>query len=210
MTDPLGMGLEPGDHHYRAFVGAPDRYDILGALQFNLLTSLGLREHHSLLDIGCGSLRAGRLFIPYLLPGNYYGVEPEQWLVDEAIKNELGADLIRIKRPSFRFSNEFRFSHFGPRFDYLLAQSIFTHAARSQISACLTSARQVMHDNSLLVANYLWGDHDHEGTGWTYPGCVTYTQHTMTALAQDHGFSFTAYEYPHPAGVSWILLRPRS
>ena len=44
--------FEAGSAHYRGFVGAPERYDILGALQFKLLTTLGLREYHSLLDIG--------------------------------------------------------------------------------------------------------------------------------------------------------------
>src|SRR5690242_11872125 len=80
VEDQRGLGLGAGDPHYRSFVGPPERYDLLAALQFNLLTSLGLREYHSLLDIGCGSLRAGRLFMTYLLPGNYCGVEPEQWL----------------------------------------------------------------------------------------------------------------------------------
>jgi len=55
----LGLDLETGSKHYRAFVGPPDKYDLVSAMQFNLLTSLGLRECHHLLDIGCGSLRAG-------------------------------------------------------------------------------------------------------------------------------------------------------
>src|SRR5438128_572554 len=51
-------------------------HDLAAAFQFNLLTRLGLREEDYLLDIGCGALRAGRLFITYLLPGRYFGVEP--------------------------------------------------------------------------------------------------------------------------------------
>ena len=71
-----------GSHHYRAFVGLPQKYDLVAANQFCILTTLGLRENHKLLDIGCGSLRGGRLFIPYLLPNGYYGIEPEKWLID--------------------------------------------------------------------------------------------------------------------------------
>jgi hypothetical protein len=56
---------------YRSYVGPSDEYDIMGATQFNLLTSLGLRENHTLLDFGCGSLRAGRLFITYLTKSRY-------------------------------------------------------------------------------------------------------------------------------------------
>jgi hypothetical protein len=58
--------LSPGSRHYTAFVGPPQQYDFMGATQFRLLTTLGLREHHRLLD-----LRAGRLLIPYLLPDRY-------------------------------------------------------------------------------------------------------------------------------------------
>ena len=46
-------------NHYKAYVGPPSVYDLVGAMQFNLLTSFGLRDFHKLLDIGCGSLRAG-------------------------------------------------------------------------------------------------------------------------------------------------------
>ena len=86
----LGKSLAPGSRHYRAYVGPPTDYDLVGAMQFNLLTNLGLREEHYLLDIGCGSLRAGKLLIPYLVPGRYFGIEPERWLIEEGIDNELG------------------------------------------------------------------------------------------------------------------------
>ncbi len=124
----LGLGLKPGDSHYRAYVGPPEDYDLIAAMTFNLLTTLGLRQHHSLIDIGCGSLRIGRLLIPYLNEGKYFGLEPNEWLVDEGIKRELGEALVRIKRPTFFFSD-------SPEtviraklsFDFALAQSIFSH-----------------------------------------------------------------------------------
>jgi len=70
--EDLGLGLKPGDPQYRAYVGPPEDYDLIAAMTFNLLTTLGLRQHHSLLDIGCGSLRIGRLLIPYLNQGKYF------------------------------------------------------------------------------------------------------------------------------------------
>ena len=80
--EDLGAGLKPGDPHYRAYVGPPEDYDLIAAMTFNLLTTLGLRQHHSLLDVGCGSLRIGRLLIPYLNRKKYFGLEPHQWLVE--------------------------------------------------------------------------------------------------------------------------------
>ena len=73
----LGIDLPAGNLHYRAYVGPPEKYDLLGALQFQVLTNLGLREYHKLLEVGCGSLRVGRLLVPYLIDGNYYAIEPK-------------------------------------------------------------------------------------------------------------------------------------
>src|SRR5687768_2590652 len=70
---------------YRTHTGDEELYDVRAALQFNLLTMLGLRDEHYLLDIGCGSLCAGRLLIPYLRPGRYFGIEPMEWLVKKGI-----------------------------------------------------------------------------------------------------------------------------
>ena len=101
--EDLGLGLKPGDPQYRAYVGPPEDYDLIAAMAFNLLTTLGLRQHHSLLDIGCGSLRIGRLLIPYLNRGKYFGLEPNEWLVEEGIRRELGDTLVQIKQPTFFF-----------------------------------------------------------------------------------------------------------
>jgi hypothetical protein len=83
------LALAGGSRHFRAYVGPPGQFDFMGATQFRLLTTLGLREHHSLLDFGCGSLRAVRLLIPYLLPGRYYGLEPNRWLIEDGINTQL-------------------------------------------------------------------------------------------------------------------------
>src|SRR4051812_31216030 len=62
--------------YYRLTVGNRTRYDLMGATQFALLFALGLRESHTVCDVGCGSLRAGRLLIPYLEADRYCGIEP--------------------------------------------------------------------------------------------------------------------------------------
>ncbi|HLG14777.1 MAG TPA: class I SAM-dependent methyltransferase [Blastocatellia bacterium] len=198
-------GLKAGDRHYRAWVGQPERYDLLGALQFNLLTTLGLREFHRVLDIGCGSLRAGRLLIPYLLPGHYCGVEPEAWLIEEATEFELTPSLIKLKQPVFRATRDFNFEGLG-LFDYVIAQSIFSHASLHQITVCLAAIRNVIKQDGLCVVNYLVGESDYSGTEWAYPECVSYKPETMCGLVEAAGFGLRHLVYPHPAGLSWILV----
>lgn len=204
----VGHGLRAGARHYRAFVGPTGKFDLVSAMQFNLLTSLGLREHHCLLDIGCGSLRAARLFIPYLLPGRYFGVEPERWLVEEGIRHELGRDLFRIKRPSFLYDESFRFGAFGRTFDFLLAQSVFSHAATAQIAACLREARRVMQPSSIFAATFVSGDCDYAGDEWVYPGVVTYRLDRIVELAADAGLACERLEWSHPNGQTWVRLTP--
>jgi SAM-dependent methyltransferase len=111
---------------HRAYVGPPDFYDRLGAMQFSLLTLLGMREHHRVLDVGCGSLRVGRLLIPFLQEERYYGIDPNRWLIEDAMKYEIAGEAIQNKKPTFLFDGSLTLSHFMVRFDYLLAISICT------------------------------------------------------------------------------------
>jgi len=201
-----GKGLRPGARHYRAFVGWPETYDIVSAMQFNLLTQLGLREHHTLLDIGCGSLRAGRLFIPYLMPGRYFGMEPNNWLVEDGIKHEIGQDMINLKRPKFNNDSEFTLSEFGQTFDFIVAQSIFSHAAPAQIARCLKEARDVMTPTSIFAATFVRGTENHAGNTWVYPGCVQYTLDYMTDISAQHGLACVPIGWKHPNNQSWVVI----
>ena len=198
-------GPKAGDKHYRAFVGAPDGYDILAALQFNLLTTLGLVETHHVLDVGCGSFCAGRLLIPYLLPKHYCGLEPEEWLVRQAIENELGQDLVRIKQPAFSNNAAFELTIFGRRFDFILAESIFSHAAASQISACLHAAARCLNPSGLMAASFALGDDDYTGSEWVSPQRVRYTEAGIARLATEAGLAMRIIEWPHPE-ETWMLL----
>ncbi len=194
-----------GSPRYRAFVGPPETFDTSGAAQFSLLTFLGLRQHHYLLDVGCGSLRGGRLFIPYLLPGRYFGIEPEQWLIDEGIAHEVGEDLVAIKRPRFSNTPDFNLGLFGRRFDFILAQSVFSHAPISQVRTCLGQASKVMEPGGFFAATFVMADEDYHGDEWVYPRCVTYSLDTMMRLAREQGLACKLIEWPHPAQQTWLV-----
>ncbi|MGH9788158.1 MAG: class I SAM-dependent methyltransferase [Candidatus Acidiferrales bacterium] len=202
--EKLGRGLPPGE--YREFVGPPEVYDLVSHLQFNLLTLLGLREEHTLLDIGCGSLRGGRLFILYLLPGRYCGIEPNAWLVEEGIKNELGRELVEMKRPRFSHGAGFACTEFGQEFDFFLAQSIFSHAAPQQIRRCLAEVRKCMNPRSLFAATYFEGEESYSGTDWVYPGKVTYRPEWMVEAASEAGLACVPIRWVHPRGQSWLVF----
>jgi SAM-dependent methyltransferase len=207
-SNPSAAGAAGDAPRYRSFVGPWFKYDLVAAMQFNLLTHLGLRENHFLLDIGCGSLRGGRLFIPYLLPGRYFGIEPEAWLIEEGIEHELGRDAVRIKRPTFSHIADFRLSSLGQEFDFILAQSIFTHAAERQIRTCLEEAKKVLKEDGTMAATYFPGPHNHAGDEWVYPGGTTYRPEYMVSMAAEAGLELGPLGWPHPnKNQRWLVIR---
>jgi len=61
------------------------------------------------------SIVDGRLLIPYLFPGRYYGLEPNRWLIEDGIIRQLGTELIELKRPN----------RFFPMLDQILFPLLF-------------------------------------------------------------------------------------
>lgn len=204
--EDLGLGLKPGDPHYRAYVGPPADYDLIAAMTFNLLTTLGLRQYHSLLDIGCGSLRIGRLLIPYLNRRKYFGLEPNEWLVEEGIRRELGKSLVEIKHPTFLFSaSPEAIAQAKVSFDFAVAQSIFSHCGLDLIKGWLSAISGSLAEDGALVATFLIGEEDSPRTGWIYPQCVNYRPATMRQAAADAGLRFELLDWKHPR-QTWALF----
>ena len=207
--EDLGLGLKPGDPQYRAYVGPPEDYDLIAAMAFNLLTTLGLRQHHSLLDLGCGSLRIGRLLIPYLNREKYFGVEPNKWLVDGGIKRELGETLVQIKRPTFFFSDSpDTIAQAETAFDFALAQSIFSHCGLDLIKGWLSAISHSLAPGGALVATFLIGEEDSSRTGWIYPECVNYRPATLERAAEEMNLRFEILDWKHPR-QTWALFAAR-
>ncbi len=113
---------------------------------------LGLRQHHKLLDIGCGSLRVGRLFIPYLNSKCYFGIEPDRWLVEQAIAKEIGDSQLRIKEPECLFADSAKSWVGRHYFDFAIAQSIFSHTGHGLLQNWLHDASRLLTYDGALVA----------------------------------------------------------
>lgn len=210
-SDNYGLEFGPGDSHYRAFVGPPEDYDLIAGQTFGLLLAAGLRETHRLLDLGCGSLRVGRLLIPYLRSGHYHGIEPNRWLVDEGIENELGRDLVRIKRPSFRYVEDFSAAGFGVSFDFIVAQSIFSHTFHDLAVRGFHEMANALSGEGVLLATFVHSDDStpavvrgDDGTGWLYPGCVSYDLPGVRDMLLDAGLVSRPLSWVHPR-QRWVV-----
>jgi len=193
--------------NHKAAVGPRERFDVIGQHQFNLLRSQGLKESHHLLDVGCGSLRLGKFVIPWLNRNHYYGVEPNEWLIDAGIENELGFLMSDWKLPRFFYFSDFKLSRIDRKFDFIIANSIFTHAGIEQTCTCLIEASQVLKEGGKFLASVMLGKEDsYEVNAWRYHGFSIYMEESFMVFASAAGFDVKRLEDPHPGGHTWFCL----
>jgi SAM-dependent methyltransferase len=210
--------LRSGDADYRAYIGGPGRYDILAGAQFSFLLDVGLRDEHRVLDIGCGSLRLGRLLIPFLQADRYFGVEPHEWLVEAGFERELGHDIKELKRPRFRFVDDFSLDGFGERFDLVMAYSVFTHCYPDLAEHGLRQVARTLAPRGVLVATFVentLGDEGSgellaaNGTGWLYPRCVRYTWKELAGTLKRAGLVGHLVSRPTAHRQQWFVASRR-
>jgi SAM-dependent methyltransferase len=116
----------------------------LGQLQFDYLISHGLQPGDRMLEIGCGNLRAGRLFIDYLEPGHYYGLDisPDILLAAQRTVTEFG---LQAKLPHLALVADLTLGFLpSAAFSVVHAHSVFSHSPRAVISECLAHVGRVM------------------------------------------------------------------
>jgi hypothetical protein len=199
------LGLLPPK--YKSFVvGSAENYETMGRSQFEMLRFWGLREDHYLLDIGCGSLSGGRFAIKFLAPGRYCGIEPQQWLIDEGIRHELGPAVMASKCPEFSNDTGFNLSLFGRQFDFMVAHSILSHTSQAQMRQLFSQAGKVMPAGSIFLASYVEGESDYSGEEWVYPGVTRYTFAAVESLAREHGLRCAVANWPHPGRQRWLVF----
>jgi SAM-dependent methyltransferase len=137
---------------HRKWVGGS--FEEHGRRQLDFLLGQGLSPHDRLLDVGCGSLRAGRLLVDYLDAGNYYGIDANRSVIQAGYDQELTPEL-RAKLPSTNLRASDRFGvDFGVDFDVALAQSVFTHVSLNHVRLCFSRVAQVMRPGGRFFVTF--------------------------------------------------------
>ncbi len=149
----LAASVAQGRH--RESVGG--LWDEMGQLQFKFLVDQGLDPTHRLLDLGCGSLRGGLRFIPYLNAGNYWGIDNNEALLESGWSIELAQANLQNRQPRNQLVclKDFEFPSLNQTFDFVLAQSVFTHLNFNRIRRCLARLAPVMKANGKFFATFL-------------------------------------------------------
>jgi SAM-dependent methyltransferase len=185
------------------------KWEEIGQLQFDLLLNQGLQPHHKMLDVGCGTLRGGRHAIRYLNAGNYSGIdispkaiEHAKQLVQQEGLFEKGPRLVVSEKMNLQF-REFS----GETFDFILAQSVFTHLKPEHITECFEYIGDIMDESSAFYFTYTKGEaYGQIGRkGFCYPFSF------FESLAGQFGFNLRdcSKEYNHPRGQLMVETRKK-
>lgn len=180
--------------------GPSEWWNELGKHQFDFLVKMGLQPQHKMLDIGCGTLRGGRYFIDYLNQGNYFGIDISQGAIDYA-KNFVKEKGLNNKNPTLLVNEnkDLKFKEVeGNKFDFIFAQSVFTHLPKENVEECIQYVGNVMNKGAVFYFTYEnKGEYKQTGTiAFSYPFSF------FEELARNYGFEIAdvTEEYNHPRG----------
>jgi SAM-dependent methyltransferase len=203
--------IRAGRHRHR--VGG--KWDEMGPRQLEFLREQGLRPHHRLLDVGCGPLRAGRLFVDYLDPGHYYGIDVNASLLDAGYELEL-PEALRAKLPREHLRATKRFDcDFGVPFDFAIANSVFTHVSLNKIRLCLHRLAQSMQPGGRFFATFFYAPLKHpldlsrnDGRRWTERNAFFYYVHDLRWAATWGPWKLRYIgDWGHPGGQRMVEFR---
>jgi SAM-dependent methyltransferase len=120
------------------------RWEQLGRMQFDYLVGHGLRPHHRMLEIGCGNLRAGRLFIDHLDTGHYYGLDISPHIL-LAAQDTLVREGLQSKLPHLALADDLTLAFLpDAHFDVVHAHSVFSHSPLHVIEECFAHVGRVL------------------------------------------------------------------
>lgn len=180
---------------HRAVVGG--LWSEIGELQALFLKSQGLLPRHRLLDIGCGSLRAGLPLCRYLNPGHYFGIDISESLIRAGYEQEIVTAGLADRLPFENLAVITGFQvPFATLFDFGLATSVFTHMPLENYTACLLQMRSHFIVGAQIFATVFEGS----GTVEQVSGIVSHDDR------DPYHFTRVALELATPGGWKMVWI----
>jgi len=145
------------------------RFEKTGRAELEALIRNGLNPWDKFLDIGCGAFCGGYWIMHFLDTGRYYGIEPNVDMFKKGLSYILEASLVELKQPQFDHNDQYDFSVFHTKFDYLFAQSIWTHAGKKDIEKMLDGFVQHTADKARFLTTIKFPDlfhRDYKKDAW--------------------------------------------
>ena len=138
--------------------GSETLFEQHGRNQLVAFISQGGFPNHKVLDAGCGTLRGGFWFITFLNKGNYFGLETIERHDNNDIENALeilfDKEVLDYKHPTFHYNDNFDYSPFNQKFDYIIMRSIWTHLGPNDVEKSLDSFCSHKTRKGILLTTY--------------------------------------------------------
>jgi SAM-dependent methyltransferase len=150
------------DAQRHALVGRPELWPMKRAFQIDFLRARGLRPSHTLVDLGCGSLRGGIALIDYLLPGHYTGIDVRDSVLDQA-RGELVREKLTHKRPRLIRAHSLATVELAGPVDVFWAFSVLFHMSDAILLDALGLVARGLAAPGVFYANIIDGEGE--------PGC---------------------------------------
>lgn len=138
----------------------PARLDWMkaGVNQLNAAIQCGLQPQNTLLEFGCGFMRAGNHFIAYLDDETYTGNDASGERIkhgSKVVADIIGQDIYDRKNPHFYVNqdNSFDWAE-GNKYDYIWSCSVLAHMPEDDIDDLFANIKKVMHENSMFLFTY--------------------------------------------------------
>lgn len=130
-------------------------WEHLQQYQFNVLNSLGLKPHHSLVDIGCGPITVGLKLISYLDRGNYVGMDARSEPLVESYRR-IAKHCLADKNPTLICSSTFGKGELENRqFDYIWMSQLSYHLDEVQTMQLFEQAQSMMNSTSVFLIDII-------------------------------------------------------
>lgn len=172
----------------RMFVGGEP---LSGEIQLDILKQHGLKPHHKLLEVGSGAGHLAKQVVQYLDVGNYYGIEPNQWTMEENKKWDPSlAPLLEEKQARFDSNDQFNFGVFGEEFDFIFSHSILSHASVEQMREYFQGVSDHLKTpDGIALASLHYAEECEESSEWQYPGISWFKKSTLEEEASQKGMN---------------------
>lgn len=201
------------------FLGGPQNaFTRIGRNQLIALLDAGLTPDCKVLDVGCGCLRGGWWLIHFLNPGNYFGIEPNTIMLETGLKHLFKDQSISVKCPSFAHNDNFDFAIFGVKFDFLVARSVWSHAAPKQIEAMLDSFLVTTSEEGCFLTSFRETNDpakQYTGNSWfgrshqsDIGGMIEYTYEWLCTLCIERNLAVKKMHMDF--GQQWIKIYKKS
>jgi ubiquinone/menaquinone biosynthesis C-methylase UbiE len=193
-----------------AYVGGGD-FQAIGQEFRRHFIAAGLKSHHDILDIGCGTGRMASALADYVTTGSYTGIDISKRAIRYCRE--------RIPLGNFRFihaevynqiynwrgvkASEYRLPFEGDSFDFVFLTSVFTHLLQAEAENYLHEIGRVLRPGGICFSTwFLLKDIENMGIPMTRMNevcAVRFPKKPSAAIAFDYGFVESLYARNHLA-----------